>query len=47
MCCSVKFRTEELGFGAELVLLELRQGLLSTGAAAIEVGDSIIFKGVI
>lgn len=47
MCCSVKFRTEELGFWAELVLLELRQEVLSTGAVAIEVGDSIIFKGVI
>lgn len=47
-CCSVKFRTEEFGFWAELVLLELRQELLSTGAAAaIEVGDSIIFKDVI
>lgn len=46
-CCSVKFRTEELGFGAELVLLELRQELLSTGGVAIEVGDSIICKGVI
>lgn len=47
-CCSVKFRTEEFGFWAELVLLELRQELLSTGAAAaIEVGDSIIFRDVI
>lgn len=47
MCCSIKFRAEELGFGAELVLLELRQELLSTGAAAMEFGDSIMFKGVI
>lgn len=47
MCCSVKFRTEELGIWAELVLLELRQEFPSTGAAAMEVGDSMIFKGVI
>lgn len=43
----MKFRTEELGFGAEVVLLEVRQELLSTGAAAIDVGDSIMFRGVI
>lgn len=46
MCCSMKLRAEELGFGAELVLLELRQELLSTGAAAMEFGDSIMFRGV-
>lgn len=37
---------EGLGFWAALVLLELRQGLLRTGAAATEVGDSIMFTGV-
>lgn len=46
MCCSIKLRAEELGFGAEGVLLELRQEVLSTGAAAMELGDSIMFKGV-
>lgn len=37
---------EELGFWTECVWPELRHELFTTGAAAIEDGDTIIFMGV-
>lgn len=45
-CCSVKFTMAELGFCIGKGWLEVRAGLFPTGTAAMEVGETISFKGV-
>lgn len=45
-CCRVKFTMAELGFWMGSGWLEERAGLVPTGMAAMEVGETISFKGV-
>lgn len=45
-CCRVKFTMAELGFWMGSGWLEETAGLFPTGTAAMEVGETISFKGV-